>query len=223
MRTEIYSRVPAPGYSTEIKKEHVANVLGWKSSVVLNICLPIFFTFIAYAAILFVEVALKKRLLTEKPAGGGATTSKYSDPEGISANQPAAPADPNRDPRAPAMPSSSNNNPPTTVPVSVSKTEPSQPFLWEELFVYMLFHIMACSFAIHRTKKTANHTALPIIIAWIHFLTIIGYSFVSVDASDSDQTHRSRENLHSIRLLAAQLDSHNPRTCLIIAARRYYL
>jgi hypothetical protein len=203
-------------YSTEIKKDHVANILGWKSSIVLNICLPIFFTFIAYAAILFVEVALKKRLLTEKPAGGGATTSKYSDPEGISANPNPQPADANRDPRAPAMPTSSVNNPPTTIPLAVSKTEPTQPYLWEELFVHMLFHIMACSFAIHRTKKASNHSALPIIIAWIHFLTIIGYSFVSVAFSDPDQADRSRENLHSVRLPRAQLDSHHLCTCLII-------
>jgi hypothetical protein len=180
MRTEAYSKTVSTLYSTEIKKDHVGNDLGWKSSVVLNICLPIFLTFIAYAAILFVEVALKKRLLTEKPAGGGATTTKYSDPEPISANQQAAPADPHRDPRAPAMPTSSLNNPPTTIPLSVSKVDSSQPFLWEELFVHMLFHIMACSFAIHRTKMAANHAVLPIIIAWIHFLTIIGYSFVSV-------------------------------------------
>ena len=220
MRTEPYFTKVTSTYSTEIKKDHVANVLGWKSSVVLNICLPIFFTFIAYAAILFVEVALKKRLLTEKPPGGGATTSKYSDPEGISAHPPAAPADPNRDPRVPAMPTASVNNPPTTVPVSVSKTEPTQPFLWEELFIHMLFHVTACSFAIHRTKRTANHTALPIIVAWIHFLTIIGYSFVSVDVSDSDQTDRSCEELHPVRLLGAQLGPRNPRSGLIIAKCR---
>ena len=174
--------------------------LGWYSVNVLLVCLPIFLTFLAYTAILFAEVALKKPFVN-KPADGSdtittETKSKYNDPlpaaggpNGLPlSNQPARASTTTtaqNQARNPPLPIEGRLEPqlplpPTTLTTTISQPSADQPYIWEDLLLHMLLHIMSCAFSLHRTRRASNQNALPLVIAWIHFALISGYAFVLV-------------------------------------------
>lgn len=178
-------------------------IMGWYSTTVLLICLPVFLTFLAYAGILFYEVATKKDLITTKPITISTTTSKYADtglPAGTLANPPPpAPIGGGHQPvdlgsnshptqGTTAHPPGQNlaintGVPPTglaTDAIVVEKDTTLELYLWEELLIYMIFHLVGLVFCIQPCLTKRNHNAVGIVIAWIHFPLICGYAFVAV-------------------------------------------
>jgi hypothetical protein len=176
-------------------------LLGWDHTFVLLMCLPVFFSFLAYAGILFYEVATKKEFISSKPITIITTTidatkaGKYVE----TANPPTLGAQPTTgtvgtgaDPKNAHLPVDPLNlnptaNPPvmatgvTTLPaIAVQKDTTSELYLWEELLIYMVFHIVGLTFCVQPAKRTRAHNACGVIIAWLHFALIIAYAFVSV-------------------------------------------
>lgn len=161
---------------------------GWYSSTVLLICLPVFLTLLAYAGILFYEVAAKKELISNRPITINTTATKYTDPNPQLANPPGTTGTlatnlPVNNPQHAPLPLDINNQNPQvvqTAPVVVEKDTTIEPYLWEELLVYFVFHLVALVFCIHPAQISTNQNVLSIVIAWLHFAYICGYSFVAV-------------------------------------------
>lgn len=220
--------------------------MGWEYTTVLLICLPVFFSFLAYAGILFYEVATKKELISAKPATISTTTSKYADksaptgpggnPEGLQ-NPPGQGGLPGHQPVDLGQGQGLHGQPDTrpgqglgtntgafgqpgttagTQPVAVEKDTTVELYLWEELLLFMAFHLVGLVFCIQPGLSRRGHTALGIVIAWLHLALICAYAFVAVQCYHSDQEAGQSQALHDYRFPAARLDRPHRRPGLII-------
>lgn len=173
--------------------------MGWYSTTVLLICLPVFLTFLAYAGILFYEVATKKEFISSRPLTISTTTSKYVDtgaPQGAQgagtlANPPGtnypAPGAGHLGHQPVDLGSNPQTSPPViggpgivAAPVAVEKDTTVELYLWEELLLFMVFHLVGLVFCIQPCLTKRNHNAVGIVVAWLHLPYICGYAFVAV-------------------------------------------
>ncbi len=151
---------------------------GWYASRVLLIALPVFITLLAYAIILFAEVAMKKNFIAGPPASIETTVKRYED---NTAGQNFQPNLQVNNPR-PGDATAGMNQPPTTViqTVTVEKEHTNEPYLWEELLVYLMFHLVSLGMTIHTSQWESNQNVLGVVIAWLHLVAICGYTFIAV-------------------------------------------
>ena len=172
--------------------------LGWYSGRTLLICLPVFLTVVIYTAVVITEIALKKDWLGAKPLKLETTVTKtnlkYQDPTTGTAN-PANPAGatnpaggaefhPNLAVQNPA-PGDANAlavPPPPVIsgPPVVEKEETLEPYLWEELLVYMAFHVVGLVFCIQPAKTDSPQNIVGVVLAWIHMVVISAYAACSI-------------------------------------------
>lgn len=180
-------------------------MLGWDHTFVLLMCLPVFFSFLAYAGILFYEVATKKEFISSKPLTITTTTAKYVD---TGANPPQLPGQPTTaqgttagttvnsgeggalatNVHQPVDPANPLARPPvvqtggTNQPAAVIEKDTTvELYIWEELLIYMAIHIVGLTFCVQPALRKRDHNAVGVVIAWLHFAYILGYAFVSVD------------------------------------------
>lgn len=195
-----------------------AEKMGWNSTFVLLMCLPVFFSILAYAGILFYEVAAKKELISSKPLAVSTTSAKYADTTG---NQPSNPTggptgiptlggagntgatniNPGMDgtnlggPTGTTNPPALNpgiglaqppgtttgalNQPPTTTGAVASDAN-CELYIYEELLIYMMFHLIGLAFCVQPALYKRGHNAVGVVIAWLHFALLGGYTFVAV-------------------------------------------
>lgn len=151
--------------------------MGWYSGRVLLIALPVFITLLAYAIILFAEVAMKKNFLAGPPISLETKVERYEDkgPQNFQPNMQT------NNPQ-PGDPTVGMHNPPTTVvqTVTIEKELTTEPYLWEELLVYLMFHLVCLGMTIHTSQYDSNQNVLGVVIAWLHLVAIIGYTFIAV-------------------------------------------
>jgi hypothetical protein len=215
--------------------------MGWYSTTVLLICLPVFLTFLAYAGILFYEVAAKKELITSRPLSVSTASTKYA-----AGTDPANPTGTNYPPGSPQghqpvdlgsnagaqpQPYGATANPQShfgggaNAPGSTLGSSGVPPqigagatelYLWEELFLFMVFHMVGLVFCIQPALTKRNHNSVGIVIAWLHFPYICGYAFVSVTPANSDQGNGQSQDVHAHRIPRIQLHPARQRPGLII-------
>lgn len=69
---------------------------------------------------------------------------------------------------------------PAGQPLAVEKDTTVELYLWEELLLFMAFHLVGLVFCIQPALSHRKHTAVGIVIAWLHLPLICGYTFVAV-------------------------------------------
>lgn len=185
-------------------------MLGWNHTLVLLMCLPVFFTFLAYAGILFYEVATKKELISSKPVAINTAPAKYVD---TGANPTQAPAQASNissiseahqgqaiNPNFQGAKTTSNSSNPN-LPIFQAAVSPqlvadaqkdsnAELYLWEELLIYMVFHIVGLTFSVQPAIRHRDHNAVGVIIAWLHMALIVAYAFVAVVYRHPDKKDR---------------------------------
>jgi hypothetical protein len=205
---------PGDNYDSTNTKDY----LGWSYSSVLLMALPIMLTALAMTVTFAIEVALKIQILSAQPeklavggsipastldggSGGvpipgpvpGSAANKYADPsQGVD-----VPIQPNPNSQ---LPSITGPNPPVlgvnnqVVVNPITSDTHKSLYVWEEVMILFLFHIVSCSFYSQPRKSSQN--ALGPILAWIHFVAILGYAFVIVSYSLTFSTRRSTRSGH---------------------------
>ena len=190
----------------DFKSEHMQHY-GWYKNKVFHVCLPIFVTFLVYLGLLIAEYIVKKPWLLKDPKIAGESSSeKYqekkqelplSEPPKTPENKPIDPTAP-PEKKALAEKDIEKKNEvkkdeekkqtkpeplaeQAVITIRSSSSEMDEFYLWEDLLIYMLLHVMSCVFSIHQTKKASNQGSLTIILAWVHFVLISVYAFISVE------------------------------------------
>lgn len=216
------------GYQQPYESKDV-EVNGWYSSTVLLICLPVFFTLVGYTAILFVEVAMKKDMIAGRPSSIETVDKKYKTEEpNAAAGTGPSPVPPILNPNPGLNPTGTlggtdvpaNPTPPTVLPTNVTyeSERTVEPYVWEELLVYLIFHLVALTFCIHPAKVKTNQNTLSIILAWIHFVAIGAYAAITVQLYfivDPETQQHKGQNILSCTSAHHQLDPHHQWTSLI--------